>query len=259
VGKTVKTGTVIFDWDGTLADIDEREYLCINEALASIGSPKLSRKDYVDGYYSKPYENPGARLLLRKILNDKKKAEEAINAYSKRFSETISLTRLQDGAYALLQNLKRKQTPVAVATLRRSRKVFEEEMRHLSIKDCVDVLVTLEDMPPGSQTQRIFSVVAKVRADQFSKALSLLKKPPSEAIIVGDAWWDIRATKEIHALSVWVKTGFGTYHDFRTEQPDIIIENLKELAEKIKKYKALDSCYKLKNAENSQLQFDSLG
>jgi phosphoglycolate phosphatase-like HAD superfamily hydrolase len=227
-------GTIVFDWDGTLVDIDEREFVCINEALVSIGSPMLSKQDYINGYYLNPYENPGARLLLRRILTDPKMASQAIAAYSKKFSETILLTRLKEGAHSLPRTLREKGVPLAVATLRRSRGIVEQEMQHLSIKDLVDVLVTLEDMKPERQTQRIFSIVAEVRAEEFAKALFLLKKAPSEAMIVGDAWWDIRAAKKIHATSVWVKTCFGTYNDFSKEQPDITIDDLRELPKHIK-------------------------
>ena len=48
--KAVKMETAVFDWDGTLVDIDEKRFLCINEALANIGSPKLSKQSYINGY-----------------------------------------------------------------------------------------------------------------------------------------------------------------------------------------------------------------
>lgn len=48
--KAVKMETTVFDWDGTLVDVDEKEFLCINEALANIGSPKLSKQSYINGY-----------------------------------------------------------------------------------------------------------------------------------------------------------------------------------------------------------------
>jgi pyrophosphatase PpaX len=230
----VKIETIVFDWDGTLVDIDEREFVCVNEALVSIGSPKLSKRDYIRGYYSSPYENAGARLLLRRILTEPERADQAIALYSKKFSETISLTRLQEGAYSLLHALRKKGMPLAVATLRRNRKIVEQEMDHLKIKDLVDALVTLEDMALERQTQPIFGVVADVRAEQFAKAVSMLEKTPSQAMIVGDAWWDIRAAKKIHATSVWVKTCFGIYNDFSKEQPDIAIDNLRELPKHIK-------------------------
>jgi len=75
--KAVKMETTVFDWDGTLVDVDEKRFLCINEALANIGSPKLSKQSYINGYWVSPYENPGARLSLRRILTDWKIVEKA--------------------------------------------------------------------------------------------------------------------------------------------------------------------------------------
>ncbi len=47
---------IVFDWDGTLADIDERELYCINTALATADLGPVSREFYVQNYYRRAYE-----------------------------------------------------------------------------------------------------------------------------------------------------------------------------------------------------------
>jgi len=50
----MKVEAIIFDWDGTIVDIDDRELLSVNEALTSIGLKALSRQEFITGYYSTP-------------------------------------------------------------------------------------------------------------------------------------------------------------------------------------------------------------
>ena len=200
---------IVLDWDGIIVDVDDREFSCINKALESVGSRALSRQEYVRRYYSTPYTMAGPRLLLKGIIEDEKVAEKAIKTYNDKFSECIRLTRLQEGAFDTLEALKRQNIRLAVATLRRNRKVVEREMSLLGIGEFVDVLVTRENLEPRLQKKPIFNVIAEVRAEQFVKALTLLKKEVSKAIVVGDSWWDIRGAKKERMVSAWVKTGFG--------------------------------------------------
>ncbi len=65
------------------------------------------------------------------------------------------------------------------------------------------------------------------------KALSLLQKKPSQAIVVGDSWWDIRGASRINATSVWVRTRFGAYNNFSKERLSIVLDNLGALLKHI--------------------------
>jgi len=102
-------------------------------------------------------------------------------------------------------------------------------MKYLGIDKFIEVIVTREHISPELQKRSIFSIIAKVRAEQFAEAFSLLQKKPSETMIVGDSWWDIRAAKKVQAISMWVKTGVGVYTDFSEEQPDIVLDSVSEL------------------------------
>jgi len=225
----MKLRPVIFDWDGTIVDIDDRERTSVNAALASVGSPLLSIQDFVKGYYSHPYKEAGSRMLLRKLLSNTNIVERAIEAYSEEFAKTAKLTKLQRAAFGTLQALKGRGVPLAVATLRRSQALVEQEMKYLGIDKFIEVIVTREHINPELQKRPIFSIIAEVRAKQFAEALSLLQTKPLETMVVGDSWWDIRAAKKMRAISVWVKTGFGVYTDFSEEQPDIVLDSIDEL------------------------------
>ncbi len=225
----MKAEAVIFDWDGTLVDIDGRELHCINKALASVGSAIISMQHYIEGYYSHPYKDPGARNLIRKNLGDEEVAEKAIETYSNQFSRTLRLIKLQQKAFNVLEALKNRGMSLAVTTLRRRRMLVEQEMQYLKIDRFVDVLVTREDIRHQPWMKLSISLVTECRAQQFIKTLKLLQKEPSKTIVVGDSWWDIRAAKQVQAITAWIKTGFGAHNDFSREEPDITLNNLEEL------------------------------
>jgi phosphoglycolate phosphatase-like HAD superfamily hydrolase len=225
----MKVEAIIFDWDGTIVDIDDRELLSVNEALTSIGLKALSRQEFITGYYSTPYTNAGSRMLLRKVLVEEELAEKAAEIHAKEFSRSFELTRLQEAAFNTLKALKQKRILLAVATVRRHKNVVEQEMEYLKVDRFFDVLVTLEDLSIHTQRKQIFSIIADVRAEQFRKALASLGRDRSKAIVVGDGWWDIRGARQAEITSVWVKTGFGLHNDFSKEQPDTTISNLGEL------------------------------
>ena len=230
---SVKVEAVIFDWDGTLIDLDGRELYCINKALASVGSPIISVQRFVEGYYLYPYKEVGARNLIRKILGEKETAEKAIETHGNEFWQTSHLIKLQEKAFIILKALKSEGISLAVTTLRKRRMLVEQEIQYLQINRFVDVLVTREDIEFQPRIEPSLSFIEELRTTQFKKALTMLQKQPSKTIIVGDSWWDIRAAKRVRAITAWVRTGFGAYNDFGGEQPDITLNNLEELLKHI--------------------------
>jgi len=91
----VKVEAVIFDWDGTLIDLNERELYSINKALTSVGFSTISKERYVQGYYLNLYNEFGARNLIKKTLKDKTLIDRALETYSREFSKTMHLIKPQ--------------------------------------------------------------------------------------------------------------------------------------------------------------------
>ena len=55
----------IFDWDGTLAHIDDREFYCINQTLKLHQAKTIDRKFYIENFYQRAYEiGTGPRIVL---------------------------------------------------------------------------------------------------------------------------------------------------------------------------------------------------
>jgi phosphoglycolate phosphatase-like HAD superfamily hydrolase len=120
IGETRLKGAV-FDWDGTLANIDEREFYCINHALTEHGSKPISNDLYIQNYYRRAYEEgTGPRMVLETALAGKGPTvmEAVYESYRKIFQATFEKATLQTGAIDILKALKRVGFRIGIATMR---------------------------------------------------------------------------------------------------------------------------------------------
>ena len=91
----------VFDWDGTLASIDDREFYCINHALTENGSTPINNEFYIKNYYLRAYEEgTGPRMVMETALAGKSRAaiETVYESYRKIFQATAYKATLQTGA-----------------------------------------------------------------------------------------------------------------------------------------------------------------
>src|SRR6266851_7452190 len=94
----------IFDWDGTLAQIDDREFYCINQTLKAHHSKPIGQEFLVRNYYQRAYEiGTGPRMVLEAALSSENAArtDEAYETYRKLFRDTVDKAKLQTGALEL--------------------------------------------------------------------------------------------------------------------------------------------------------------
>src|SRR3989442_12646087 len=100
----------VFDWDGTLASIDEREFYCINHALTEHGSKPINNEFYVKNYYLRPYEEgTGPRMVLETALTEKNRPmiDAVYESYRKIFQATAEWATLHTGTISIIKTLKR--------------------------------------------------------------------------------------------------------------------------------------------------------
>ncbi|HZD13004.1 MAG TPA: HAD family hydrolase [Candidatus Binatus sp.] len=223
---------VVFDWDGTLVDIDERELYSINQALAEHGLGAIDQEFFFQNYYRRAWElGTGPRMVIEAAFRgkDPRIVERAYETYRGIFSDTVDRVRLQAGAEDLLLQLKKNGFKVGVATMRYTRLTVERELNALGLDGVTDALYTRQDL--GAQANPLESLEETVnkRARLVGKTLEHLGLDRSEAFLVGDSWWDIRAGKKIGLKTVVVKTGFSFHNDFTSEHPDFVVGSLDEL------------------------------
>jgi phosphoglycolate phosphatase-like HAD superfamily hydrolase len=227
----------VFDWDGTLAHIDAREFYCINEALQENGLKPIDLEFYIRNYYRRAYElGTGPRMVLEAAASSQNSTniEHIYESYRAAFHGTIEKAELQPGAIELLQALKQHGFKLGIATMRFTRRIIQSEIEYLRIGKFVDVLLTREDLGPERTLESIEETVQK-RAALVKRALQGLHSTPLNGFLVGDSWWDVRAGKQIGIRTVLVRTGFSKYNDFATEKPDITVASLIDLQNMLEK------------------------
>ena len=225
---------IVFDWDGTLADIDERELYCINNALATGNIGPVSREFYVQNYYRRAYEvGTGPRMVLEAAVGSSDLDFEPVyESYRRLFSETPDKAKLQNGALELLKNLKDAKWKLAIATMRFTRSTIASELSNLGVDQYVELFLTRQDM---GFTRRLGSLKETVdqRVKLVSTTLDRLSLTVSDTPLVGDSWWDLRAGKQLGMKTILVKTGFSSHNDFSSEKPDLTVRSLSELGPKL--------------------------
>lgn len=221
----------IFDWDGTLAQIDDREFYCINKTLITHHSKSIDQDFLVKNYYQRAYENgTGPRMVLETALSreNSAKIDDVYETYRKLFRETIDKAKLQSGALELLASLKKQGFMLGVATMRFTRSVVAAELDLLKVSPLVGALYTREDLGLARGKESLEQIVDK-RKQLVTLALAKLDLHIGDAFLVGDSWWDVRAGKKLGIRTVLVRTGFAKYNDFSSEKPDVTVGSLNEL------------------------------
>src|SRR5437870_6872375 len=225
----------IFDWDGTLAEIDDREFICINQTLTAHHSMPIDLGFLIKNYYQRAYEiGTGPRMVLETALSrdDGARIDEAYETYRKLFRDTVDKAKLQNGALELLSTLKAHGFKLGIATMRFTRSVVAEELDLLKVSPLVDVLFTREDLGPGRGLESLEEVVDK-RKQLVTRGLDRLSLRVEDAFLVGDSWWDVRAGKKLGIQTVLVRTGFARYNDFAKEGADVTVRSLAELGKRL--------------------------
>lgn len=227
----------VFDWDGTLAQIDAREFYCINEALQKNGLKPINREFYIKNYYRRAYElGTGPRMVLETAAHAQNSTnqDQIYESYRAAFHSTIEKAELQPGAIELLRALKKNGFKLGIATMRFTRRIIESEIEHLHLGRLVDVVFTREDLGPERTLESLEETVQK-RAVLVRRALQGLHSTSADAFLVGDSWWDVRAGKQIGIRTVLVRTGFSKYNDFAKEEPHVTVDSLMELQDMLEK------------------------
>ena len=225
----------IFDWDGTLASIDEREFFCINRALTEQSSKPITRDFYIDNYYRRAYEvGTGPRMVLETALANESPdiLERAYESYRKIFQSSVDKAVLQKGALEVLRALKHEGFKIGIATMRYTRWVVESELKNLAVAPFVDLLKTRQDLGVKGTLGSLEETVNQ-RVQLVARELSELDLGSRDVFLVGDSWWDVRAGKQIGVKTVLVKTGFAAFNDFSKESPDMTVMSLFELQDNL--------------------------
>jgi HAD superfamily hydrolase (TIGR01549 family) len=184
----------LFDLDGTLVDSVYYAVLAWKEALDSEGIDlsvwRIHRKIGMSGGLF-------TNMLFREtgLAIDEDRIERLRQAYNKAFRRVVGSIRPLPGAQALLAALTENGIPWAIATSGRI-ETAQFTLKTLGVDPAKNVVITRDQVK-----------YAKPDPDLFIAAAERLGTPIENAVVVGDAVWDMLAARRCRALGVGLLSG----------------------------------------------------
>lgn len=200
---------VLFDFDGTLVDTMELIHQSMRHATLEVLGRELPRERLM--------ANVGQPLPAQMAVFDPDKVAEMLASYRLYNDENHErLIREYPDVAASLARLKDAGLKLGVVTSKRRHSVELALDSFPSLREVVDVFVTLED-----------TTEHKPRPEPLLKGLEKLGGvPPENAAYVGDAPFDIAAARAAGTRAVAVSWGGFTEETLRKAEPDHIAEDL---------------------------------
>jgi beta-phosphoglucomutase len=204
--------TVIFDWDGTLADTKRVIVASFQNALreiqCEIGNEFIERRIGI-----------GSAETFREILRYKKvKIDQAliVSLVRKKIATEIEMDskiRLFEGATELLESLQGR-VKLGLASSN-NRDVIEHSLQSRGIRKLFDTVITAEDLTKPKPNPEI-----------FLKCAIKLTNNPRKCVVIEDSIFGVVAAKTAGMSCIAVLTGVYSKEDLSKSHPDLILNSL---------------------------------
>ena len=209
--------TVIFDFDGTVADTGEGIFECIRYAVRMEGLPQPSEEE-LRKFIGPPLLDSFVRAYPDISLEQ---ATQLVIHYRAKYSvDGIYKFRLYDGMLDLLEKLKKAGIRTAIGS-------SKPETFIKSILDSADLgqyFDVAAGSTPGVKECTKFMII--------SDALSRLGVSDLDGVLmIGDRKYDIDGAHEVGIPCAAVLFGYGSQAEFEEHQADYIVKDCKQLEE----------------------------
>lgn len=203
---------VLFDLDGTLIHAKGLIGDCINQTLEEFGYSPID-KNKLRGLIGVPL---GRIFEIGGVVN-KKDIDEMVKYYRNLYlSIYLEKTKVYDGMFELLTNLKSKGIKIGIVTLKNG-DVARKVLKGLEINSLFDIIVGEGDCEES-----------KPSPVQILYSCDLLGIENKDTMVVGDSIVDIKAGKNAGCLSVGVLWGFSTETELKNVGADYLINDIED-------------------------------
>ena len=201
--------TLLFDWDGTLADSAPLGFAAFQKTFAKMGIA-FPQQTYEAAYSPNWYSMYEAMALPRE------KWEMADELWVEHYGEQTA--PLVAGARETISDLHSKGYQLGIVSSGSHCRVGRE-LSQLGLVSLFEVVVCNEHM-----------INKKPDPEGLETAMRQLKSAPQRSCYIGDSPEDIQMGKHAKVLTVGVRSAYPTSWKLISANPDIYLESLVELA-----------------------------
>ena len=203
-----KISTLVFDWDGTLADSASLGLAAFQKSFAELGFQ--FREDIYEATYSPNWYSTYEALGL-----PREKWEQADKLWLEHYGEDAA--QLIDGVAETLNELRRRNYRLGVVTSGSESRVCREiDRSHL--REVFEAVICNEHI-----------INKKPHPEGLELALQQLQSAADVSAYVGDAPEDIAMGKQANVLTVGVRSNYPSSRRLLNANPDIYLERLQDL------------------------------
>jgi len=208
---------VIFDWDGTLVDSQERIVTCLRESARDIGLPVLGDEVYADIIGLGLYE------AIERLYPGM--TEPTISAYRDGYARQFVQFEREpsgffDGALDVLTELRNRGHLLAVAT-GKSRRGLDRTLRSLGLETFFDATRCADETASKPNPQMLYEIVEQLSCNA------------DQAVMIGDTEYDLEMATRAGTHSIGVSHGVHHPERLQRHAPRHIVDSLHELLDVI--------------------------
>ena len=204
----------IFDLDGTLINSSQEVMKCFSQAFEKSGYP-LDSSRLTPEIIGPPLDEIIQNLAPE--LQDKNKIAELVNNFSYFYDNEIDdISKIYDGVYEVLENLKNNDCKLFMATLKPTAPTLRI-IRQFKL-DYFEDIYTID---------KFGEFITK--ADMINIIVDKYKLKKEETCMVGDAVSDMSAAKSAGVCAIGVLWGYGKNKEPLIKISDITFESIYDL------------------------------
>jgi HAD superfamily hydrolase (TIGR01662 family) len=220
----LKVAAVIFDLDGTLIDSIDIYFTIVEKALKKLNLPAVSRNRILEAAEREEFR--WELVLPQDVLNRKAEIIDEVWAVINEIAPQMFADNLKliQGAGHIVESLSSNGLKIGLVTSTQ-RQYLETKMQPLKnagVDTLFEAIITSDDVEKRKPSPDPLIVCAKQ-----------LDIKPSSCVYVGDTTTDIKAGKAAGMRTVAVLTGFDEYEILEKENPDAIIDSIRNLTEAV--------------------------